>query len=96
MSAGLMSTDRHTRGRGLLRGTVTESNRTATRKLMKQGNAICVAVPVPFLHAMGIFGGEYVELIFDAEWDGFFVRALRSRPWRPETPPPPRSAEGQQ
>lgn len=82
-----MSTDRTPRGRGLLRGSVSATNRTATRKLTKQGNSICLAVPMPFLHAMGVFPGEFLELIYDAEWDGFFVRALRSRNRRPEPSP---------
>jgi antitoxin component of MazEF toxin-antitoxin module len=79
-----MSTDRHLPGRGIQRGAIDPNRRIATRTLSRQGNSICVPVPRPFMHAMNVVAGDMVEMIFDFEFDGFFVRPVRRNTVRRE------------
>lgn len=78
-----MSTDRRTRGRGNYHGELNPNARHATRTLSKQGNSICIPVPQPFMRAMNVFPGDRLELIYDFELCGFFVRATERQAPRP-------------
>lgn len=94
MTAAVESTDRAVSGGGESVGAIFDSHRFAVRTASKQGNSICIPIPPAFMRAMNLFPSDKVELIFDREWGGFFVRLLKPREFRPPTPPPARTSEG--
>lgn len=79
-----MGTDRPTRGTGAYHGAIDVNRRHATRTLSKQGNSIGLSIPQPFMRAMNVYPGDTLELIFDFELRGFFVRATRRDELRPD------------
>jgi len=63
--------------------------RRTRRKLVRNGNSLTVAVPPEFLSWMRLLPGDLLEMTYDPEWDGFFVRAARPHVFRPAPSPVP-------
>jgi hypothetical protein len=63
--------------------SATDEHRRAVRRLCKNGNSITVSVPPEFMRAMNVLPGSQLELVFDREWEGFFVRVYHEPPIAP-------------
>lgn len=59
-------------------------HRRARRKISKQGNSSMIAIPPEFMEWMHVYTGDDVEMIYDDEYRGFFVRPLQPRTFRPD------------
>lgn len=66
---------------------VSDDHRLAVRKLARNGNSLTVSLPPEFVSAMYVLPGDDLELVYDHEWQGVFIRALRPRTFRPATRP---------
>lgn len=62
---------------------VSDDHRRALRKLTRNGNSLTVSIPPEFLSAMHLLPGDDLELVYDHEWAGVFIHALRPRTFRP-------------
>lgn len=78
-----MSTARTDRSLSRRSPQVSDDHRRAIRKLSRNGNSLTVAVPPEFVSAMFVLPGDDLELVYDAEWEGVFIHALRPRTFRP-------------
>jgi len=68
--------------------SVRTTNRLAVRKLIRNGSSLACTIPPEWLDAMHLLPGDAMELIYDHEWNGVFVRALHPRTFRPSIVPP--------
>lgn len=90
-----MGTDSTHPTRGLRAEAGSGESRRAIRRLCRNGNSTTIGVPPEFLNKMHTLPGEFVELIYDEEWEGFFVRPYQRPPIvSPRSTPSPRVIDG--
>lgn len=82
-----MSTHRAGRDPRELASRLVKPRLTAFRKVMLQGNSLCIAPGRTFLHALGLVRGDYVELVLDPYSRRFYVKAAHQRRREPAPPP---------
>ena len=91
----MVSTNGTHPARGLRDEAGTSESRRAIRRLCRNGNSTTVGVPPEFLNRMHVLPGDFVELIYDDEWEGFFVRRhVRPPIVSPRSQPSPRVTDG--
>lgn len=62
---------------------LSDDHRRCVRRLSKNGNSLTVTLPPEYVSSMYLLPGDELELVYDAEWQGVFIHALRPRTFRP-------------
>lgn len=53
--------------------------RTAYRVIMRQGNSLVVALPLPFLHELALLKGDYLELTLDEGTHRLYMKKAKTQ-----------------
>lgn len=83
-----MSTHRTGRDPRELASRTVKPRLTAYRKLSKHGNSWMLAPPRPFLQALGLLGGEMVELVLDDYSGRIYIKPVKRRTLTIDEAPP--------
>lgn len=62
---------------------LSDDHRRCVRRLSKNGNSLTVTLPPEYVLSMYLLPGDELELVYDSEWGGVFIHALRPRTFRP-------------